>query len=152
MAAPTPTGLVTDFLARWTDPGGLDAAIRDTFLPTTVWENVGLATTTGPEEAIALNAGFEAQFGVETIRVEVRAIAAVGNKVLTERVDHMVDGTGKVLLSAAVMGIFEVEGDRIAAWRDYFDSAGALVLQAQAGQDHAGQNQDGQNPDGQGHG
>jgi limonene-1,2-epoxide hydrolase len=130
---PTPIEVVTEFLSLWSEPGGLDQAIRDFFLPTTVWENVGLATTTGPDEANALNHGFDTQFGVASIRVEMLAIAAVGNKVLTERIDNMLDAAGKVLLPAAVAGIFEIDADgKIAAWRDYFDSAGAMALQAQA--------------------
>ena len=128
---PTPTEVVSTFLSLWDRPGGLDQAIRDYFLPTTVWENVGLATTTGPDEAIALNQGFESQFGVNRIRVETLAIAAVGNKVLTERIDNMLDAAGNVLLPAAVAGIFEIEGGKITAWRDYFDSAGAMALQSQ---------------------
>jgi limonene-1,2-epoxide hydrolase len=128
---PTPVEIVTQFLARWDQPGGLDQAIRDMFLPTTIWENVGLATTTGPDEAIALNHGFETQFGVASIRVETLAIAAVGNKVLTERIDNMLDAAGNVLLPAAVAGIFEIAEGKITAWRDYFDSAGAMALQAQ---------------------
>jgi limonene-1,2-epoxide hydrolase len=53
--------------------------------------------------------------------------------VLTERIDNMLDAAGKVLLPAAVAGIFEIDGNgKIAAWRDYFDSAGAMALQAQA--------------------
>jgi limonene-1,2-epoxide hydrolase len=133
MPTPGPTEIVTKFLSLWEEPGGLDAAVRDYFLPTTVWQNVGLATTTGPDEAIALNHGFETQFGVLAIRVETLAIAAIGNKVLTERIDNMLDAAGNVLLPAAVAGIFEIDAQgKIAAWRDYFDSAGALALQAQA--------------------
>jgi limonene-1,2-epoxide hydrolase len=49
--------------------------------------------------------------------------------VLTERIDHMIDASGKVLLSAPVMGTFEIENGKIAAWRDYFDSRGALAAQ-----------------------
>jgi limonene-1,2-epoxide hydrolase len=38
---------------------------------------------------------------------------------LTERVDHFVyDGK---TIDARVMGAFEVSGDKITAWRDYFD-------------------------------
>jgi limonene-1,2-epoxide hydrolase len=50
-------------------------------------------------------------------------IAADGNKVLTERVDTMVGADGKDMMGIRLMGIFEVEGDKIAAWRDYFDTA-----------------------------
>jgi limonene-1,2-epoxide hydrolase len=125
---PTPSEVVTTFLARWDKPGGLDQAIRDCFTPDTVWENVGMATTTGPDEAIALNAQLARTMGFVTIRVDNLAVAETGNKVLTERVDHMVDADGRTLFSAPVMGIFEIEGGRIAAWRDYFDSAGAAAL------------------------
>jgi limonene-1,2-epoxide hydrolase len=119
---PTPAQTVTQFLARWDSPGGLDQAIRDSFLPTTVWENVGLATTTGPDEAIALNARLERSLGVARIRVENLAVAETGDKVLTERIDHMIDAAGKTIMSAAVMGVFEVADGKITAWRDYFDT------------------------------
>lgn len=126
----TPTETVTTFLALWDKPGGLDQSFRDYFTPATVWENVGLATTTGADEAIALNAQLGATIGIATIRVENLAVAAVGDKVLTERIDHLVDHDGRVVHSAPVMGIFEVQGGKITAWRDYFDSAGAMALQA----------------------
>lgn len=122
----TPSEVVTTFLALWDKPGGLDASFRDYFNADTVWENVGLSTTTGPDQAIALNAQFAA-IGLATIRVDNLAVAEVGNKVLTERIDHMVDAAGKILFSAPVMGIFEIEGGKIAAWRDYFDSAGTAA-------------------------
>lgn len=122
-----PSEVVTAFLAMWEKPGGLDQSIRDYFTADTVWENVGLATTTGPDEAIALNAQLAAGMGLATIRVDNLAVAEAGDKVLTERIDHMVDAGGTTLFSAPVMGIFEIAGGRIAAWRDYFDSAGATA-------------------------
>ncbi|MEJ5978343.1 limonene-1,2-epoxide hydrolase family protein [Novosphingobium sp. PS1R-30] len=130
----TPAETVTQFLALWERPGGLDQSVRDHFTATTVWENVGLARTTGIDEAIALNHQLMDSFGLTTIKVDNLAVATTGSKVLTERIDHMVAADGTVLFSAPVMGIFEIEGGRIAAWRDYFDSAGAAALMAQAGQ------------------
>jgi limonene-1,2-epoxide hydrolase len=124
-AMATPTEIVIAFLARWDMPGGLDAAIRDCFTPGCAWENHGLAVTKGPDEAIALNAQLGETAGIAAIRVENLAVAATGNKVLTERIDHMLDAAGQTLFSAPVMGIFEIEDGRIAAWRDYFDSADA---------------------------
>lgn len=121
----SPVEIVTAFLARWDRPGGFDAAIRDCFTPGCIWENHGLTITTGPDEAIALNAQLGATAGIAAIRVENLAVAAAGNKVLTERIDHMLDAAGGTLFSAPVMGIFEIADGRIAAWRDYFDSAGA---------------------------
>jgi limonene-1,2-epoxide hydrolase len=41
--------------------------------------------------------------------------------VMTERVDNM--RLGGRPISLPVMGIFEIEKDRINAWRDYFDLA-----------------------------
>jgi limonene-1,2-epoxide hydrolase len=51
--------------------------------------------------------------------IEIVNLAVAGNAVLTERVDHFVyDGK---TIDARVMGAFEVSGDKITAWRDYFD-------------------------------
>jgi limonene-1,2-epoxide hydrolase len=125
---PTASETVTAFLDLWEQPGGLDQSFRDYFTPGTVWENVGLATTTGIDEAIALNAQLGVSIGIATIRVDVLAIAEAGNKVLTERIDHLIDGAGRVFLSAPCMGIFELDGERITGWRDYFDSLGAASL------------------------
>ena len=107
-----------------TSKKGMAQAFRDYFTPATVWENVGMATTTGPEEAIGLMANFEAQLGIVTMTVDNLAIAAQGNKVLTERIDHLLRPDGSEAMAARVMGIFEVENGKISAWRDYFDTAG----------------------------
>ncbi len=49
------------------------------------------------------------------------AIAAEGNRVLTERSDDFsLRGT---VVRLPLMGIFEVSDDKIRAWRDYFDLA-----------------------------
>lgn len=121
---PTQGQIVSEFLAMWETPGGLDQSFRDYFTAGTVWENVGWVTTVGPEEAMALNATFFGKTGMTAIRVELLAVAEAGNKVLTERIDHLLDGEGNVLASPVVMGIFEMEGGKIAAWRDYFDTRG----------------------------
>jgi limonene-1,2-epoxide hydrolase len=129
---PSPTETVTRFLARWAVPGDLDQAFRDAFTPSTVWENVGMATTTGVDEALALNRSFEQQLGMATIKVDVLAAAADGNRVLTERVDHLLDGDGKVIMSARCMGVFEVEQGKITAWRDFFESPADAIAAAEA--------------------
>ena len=83
-----------------------------------------MMSTTGAEEALGLMANFESQIGMATMKVDMLAIAAQGNKVLTERVDHMIKADGGSSMSVRVCGIFEVEGGKITAWRDYFDTAG----------------------------
>jgi limonene-1,2-epoxide hydrolase len=50
---------------------------------------------------------------------EIRHIAASGDVVLTERVDHFLVGGTRV--SVPCMGVFELRDGRIAAWRDYWD-------------------------------
>ena len=73
----TPSEVVTTFLALWDKPGGLDQSFRDYFNADTVWINVGMATTTGPDEAIALNAHLASEMGLATIRVENLAVAEI---------------------------------------------------------------------------
>lgn len=120
---PTPTEIVTEFLARWERPGEIDNAFRDAFTSETVWENVGMAKTTGLDEALALNRMFADKLGMVAIRVDNLAVAEAGNTVLTERIDHILNADGEAVISASVMGIFEVGADgKIIAWRDYLDS------------------------------
>ena len=49
------------------------------------------------------------------------AIAADGNTVFAERVDRIDAGGRHVDLP--VVGVFELQDGKIAAWRDYFDLA-----------------------------
>ena len=48
---------------------------------------------------------------------EIVNLAVAGNVVLTERVDRFIYGKP---VDAPGMGAFEVSGDKITAWRDYF--------------------------------
>jgi limonene-1,2-epoxide hydrolase len=50
---------------------------------------------------------------------EIRHVVADGKVVLTERVDHFMVGGSRI--SVPCMGIFELRGGKIAAWRDYWD-------------------------------
>ena len=122
MAAPT--DVVLAFLEAWDRPGGVAQAIRDWFTADTVWENVGMSKTTGVDQAMAVLAGFGSGADQLWMRADNLAVAQVGGKVLTERVDHVLDGDGNPALSIRLMGPFEVEGGKITAWRDYFDTAG----------------------------
>lgn len=124
---PTSSETVTTFLSLWDSPGGLAQAIRDFFTPDAVWENVGMSKTTGPDEAMGVLSGFGQDPATIVMQVETLAIAAIGDKVLTERIDHIVDGDGKSVMAFPLMGIFEVKDGKIAAWRDYFDTAGSSV-------------------------
>ena len=107
---------------------GMHEAIRAYFTPKTVWENVGLAVTTGIDDALGVLAQFNQAMGIDAIDIEMLAIAADGDRVLTERIDHLLRADGSEVWDPRVMGIFEIEDGRIRAWRDYFDSAKAQSL------------------------
>jgi limonene-1,2-epoxide hydrolase len=113
---PTPIETVRAFSAAFSENHAEDA-IRRWFTPKTVWINEGLSMTTGIEEAINRPRSPD----VAAVYFDMLAIAADGNRVLTERLDRFVRADGSEVAALKVMGIFEVEGDCIVAWRDYFD-------------------------------
>lgn len=117
---PTPIENVTAFFAAFPEDQG-KVAIQQWFTPRTVWVNEGVAITTGIDEAFALTDELKKTVGIATVRIEMLAIAADGNKVLTERLDRFERAEGSEIGAAKVMGILELDGDRIIAWRDYFD-------------------------------
>lgn len=55
----------------------------------------------------------------EAADLEIVNIAVNGKMVFTERVDHCVYAGREV--NAPVVGVFEIEGDKIWRWREYFD-------------------------------
>lgn len=117
---PTPIETVTAFCAVFSKDNGR-SSVRQWFTPATVWVNEGISVTTGIEEAIAAIEAIERAVGIKDAHFEMLAIAADGNRVLTERRDRFHRADGSEIGAAMVMGIFEIEGDRIVAWRDYYD-------------------------------
>jgi limonene-1,2-epoxide hydrolase len=101
--------------AQWRS-GGADVLI-DYFTDDAVYHNIPVTPVTGKEAIKSTIEMFTT--GVESIEFRVLHIAAVGDVVLTERVDVFVL-PGKVI-ELPVMGTFEIRGGKIAAWRDYFD-------------------------------
>ena len=116
-----PVSVVTEFFEVLSQGRqGFAEAVRRWFKPTTIWENVGLATTTGPEEALALLDGM----GLGGVRIEILAAAAVGRTVLTERIDYLLGPAGETRTELRCMGAFEIDGDgKISRWTDYFDAS-----------------------------
>jgi len=117
---PTPIETVTAFSASFAKDNG-KAAIRRWFTPRTVWINEGVSTTTGIEEAIAFIERPGRSPDIAAVHFDLLAIAADGNHVLTERLDRFVRADGSAVAEVKVMGIFEIDGNCIVAWRDYFD-------------------------------
>jgi limonene-1,2-epoxide hydrolase len=117
---PTPIEIVTAFSAGFPQDMG-KASIRRWFTPRTVWINGGVFTATGIDEAIAFIERPGRSPDIAAVHFDMLAIAADGNRVLTERLDRFVRTDGSEVSAVKVMGIFEIEGGCIVAWRDYFD-------------------------------
>jgi len=116
----TPMEIVKAFCATIPEDGG-KVAIRRYFTPNTVWVNEGISRTTGVDEAIAFLERPNRSTSIAAVHFDMLAIAADGNRVLTERLDRFVRTDGSEIAAIKVMGIFEVVGDHIVAWRDYAD-------------------------------
>jgi limonene-1,2-epoxide hydrolase len=88
------------------------------FAPDAVYHNIPFDPVEGHAAIEATLAQFLGADG--DAEFEIKAIAAAGSTVLTERVDRFVFGGKKIELP--VMGAFEIDREgRIRAWRDYFD-------------------------------
>ena len=112
----TPTGIVESFIAAW-NANDLEQILAHLH-PQVVYHNLPLAPIHGRD---AVRAYLADKVPFEWVDWKLLAIAAVGNKVLTERSDDF--GVGGVTVRLPLMGIFEIEDGLIAAWRDYFDLA-----------------------------
>ncbi|HEX7096105.1 MAG TPA: limonene-1,2-epoxide hydrolase family protein [Acidimicrobiales bacterium] len=115
--ATDPSTLVATFCEAWSrmDPDEL----ADFFTDDGVYHNIPLEPFEGKENIRQGLAGMKAL--ISSIRFEVHRQIAQGDVVMNERTDHIVMGDRTVALP--VVGVFEVSGDKIRAWRDYFDMA-----------------------------
>jgi len=100
------------------------AAVRKYFTDDCVWQQSGLPTTTGPEEAVALLDGLVDSIGFAGLEVEYLHVASNDDVVFTERLDWMVGKDGKRLGPVVVVGVAEFRDEKICAWREYFDTSG----------------------------
>ena len=109
--------LVRRFCAAWS--AGDIPKLIDFFTDDAVYHNMTLQPVQGKDSI--KNVIEQVMTAFEGGDWEIKQIAAVGNVVLTERLDRFIGGDKTVELP--VMGTFEIAGDKIAAWRDYFDMA-----------------------------
>jgi limonene-1,2-epoxide hydrolase len=115
--ARTPTETVESFCAAWSR---LDIEeLMAFFTDDAVYHNMPGPPATGKAAVRATIERFLG--GWQSTEWEVLNIAASGSVVFAERVDRIV-AEGKQI-DLPVAGVFKVEGDRIRAWRDYFDLA-----------------------------
>jgi len=111
-----PVAIVLAFCAAWDGPD-FDA-ISDALHTDVRYHNKPVEPVDGKEAVMAYirNAG-----PFDSSTWDVINIAANGNIVLTERIDHFVKDGQKIALE--VMGVFVIEDGLIRVWRDYFDLA-----------------------------
>ena len=111
----TPEQLVRDFCGAFSR---LDVEeIMGYFADDSVYHNMPGPPTKGAEAIRASIGGFLGNW--QKTQWDILNIASSGGTVFTERVDR-IDTNGKHI-DLPVAGVFEVEGEKIRAWRDYFD-------------------------------
>jgi limonene-1,2-epoxide hydrolase len=127
--ATTNESVFREVLAAHSDSvASAQAAIRKHFADDCVWQQSGMPTTTGPEEAAALLDGLVDSIGLATLEVEYLHIASNEDVVFTERLDWMVAKDGKRFGPTVVVGVTEFRDGKISAWREYFDTSGLANL------------------------
>ena len=87
------------------------------FVEDAVYHNIPMEAVTGVEAIRGALSGFIAS--ASEVQWDMPHIVADNGIVMTERVDKFKINDNWIALP--VMGIFEVSGGRISAWRDYFD-------------------------------
>ena len=111
-----PEQVVNEFCKAWSR---LDVAqIMSFFTDDAVYHNI-------PMEPVRGKAGIKAAINTflpmaKSLQFKILHTAAAGNVVMNERVDIFDLGNGKTI-SLPVAGVFEVNNNKITAWRDYFD-------------------------------
>jgi limonene-1,2-epoxide hydrolase len=109
--------IVREFCAAWEARD--QQRIVDSFTDDGVYHNIPMQPAVGKD---AIKGLLSIILGpAKDVRFEIKHIAADGDVVLTERLDTF-DIDGKTI-TLPVMGVFELRGGKIAAWRDYFDLA-----------------------------
>jgi limonene-1,2-epoxide hydrolase len=119
-----PINEVVAFFSEWTTPEQMRASFEARFMPETVWDNVGVVKTVGIEQALKFIDGFNGKLKVARAEVIIDFIAVTGNVVLNERSDNFYRADGSKIASVKAMGILEMDGPKIVAWREYFDTKG----------------------------
>lgn len=109
--------IVREFCAAW-ERMDVDE-LMGYFTDDAVYHNVPMAPFAG---AAAIRDGLSGMKAfMSSIRFEIHRQVASGDLVMNERTDHIVMGERTVALP--VVGVFELSGGKIRAWRDYFDMA-----------------------------
>jgi len=100
-------------------------AIMSHFAVDAIWDDPSHGPITGHDNIRKAVEGFVARMSAADM--EVRHLLVGGTIVMTERVDRFTFDGREV--AAEIAGVFEIDGDKIVAWRDYFDMSGRTTAQ-----------------------
>jgi limonene-1,2-epoxide hydrolase len=106
--------LIRRFIAAW-ERRDTDFIV-ECFADDGVYQSMPLEPIVGKDAIRKFVAGFESIPGG---RLEIRHQVADGDIVMNERTDYLTMNGQPVTLP--IMGVFEMVGGRIKAWREYFD-------------------------------
>jgi limonene-1,2-epoxide hydrolase len=112
---PVSLALVNQFI-RHIEAKDLDAAVA-LVTDDCEYDNVPMRKVYGPSGIKESLEGFLAP--ATRVEWKIHREAAAGNVVFNERTDEFDFPTGNI--SIPVTGVFEIQGGKIALWRDYFD-------------------------------
>jgi len=108
--------IVNDFCKTWLKIN-IDEMIGY-FTDDAVYHNIPIQPLNGKP---AIRQGLEGFTKMlESVEIKIVNSVAAGNLVINERIDTMVTRDGK-RADLPVVGVFELRGGKICAWRDYFD-------------------------------
>lgn len=100
---------------------GMCDGFREHFGATCEWDQRPLIRTVGVEPALRFLEKSRRTLGLDTIRVDVLSLAAVGNVVHSARIDHLLRADGSLIGSVDVAGVLTFHDGRIVHWKEYFD-------------------------------
>ena len=89
------------------------------FTDDAIYHNIPMPVRRGRAEIYAALQGMQARF--KGLEFETLHQVAADNLVMNERIDHLIYEDRRLALP--IVGVFELEGGLIKAWRDYFDLA-----------------------------
>ena len=119
------TEYVQRFFKSWEKGTFADlcASYRHYLAADVLYENSGVPPCHGIDASIKLieSVCLVPKMDIQTIRVDVRAIAATADVVFTERVDWHYNSKGVATLVPYICGIMQFKDGKISRWADYFD-------------------------------
>jgi limonene-1,2-epoxide hydrolase len=116
---PDPNTIVTNFVKEFDAEKPDMARILPYFTDDALYHNIPMDPVRGKEAIGKILGGMGST--MLSKGWEIRNQCVNGNVVMNERIDRFAMGDKKVEIP--VVGVFVLQGDKIAEWRDYFDLA-----------------------------